>query len=116
VDQHLQHGDQVGGCNVVAFRDGSSLGAQSANVSDETAAGDIQLYPNPVQDRLNINLGKTANQTRQVNIVDISGRIVSRTPVKGQSTLVVPTNFLSPGIYFVQLIGEKVKSYKILKQ
>jgi hypothetical protein len=100
----------------VSFGQGSNLGTPSADFSDESTAGDIHIYPNPVQGRLNFNLGKTVRQTPQVNSVDISGRIVSRTQVKGQSMLVVSTNYLLPVIYFVQLFGEKVKTYKIVKQ
>jgi hypothetical protein len=64
---------------------------------------DIVIYPNPVNDWLHIDI-ESRQAVQQVTIFDVVGREVGRHPYVPEVPLSVKD--LSPGIYFVELLGE----------
>ena len=79
----------------------------------------ISYYPNPVNDVLNMSSHQFINETAQLVVVDISGRIISiseRQFVNGKSQY--DTSNLSFGLYFMTLTFENgtTDTFKFIKQ
>jgi hypothetical protein len=67
---------------------------------------DVVLYPNPAADNLSIIINAKASNNGQVNVLDITGKILSSQDVNlenGKNVINQNTNDLSSGIYFVQV-------------
>ncbi|MFK7774614.1 MAG: T9SS type A sorting domain-containing protein [Saprospiraceae bacterium] len=80
------------------------------------AEKDISLFPNPVQDYLEIDLGKNYNDL-EVRIVNLNGQLLMRKEYDNQIKLRLETPFPS-GIYFAEVISEKknLGIFKIVKE
>ncbi len=74
----------------------------------------VHIYPNPAHTSITIaNL--PLNST--INITDISGRVLNTQYNKQNSTLQIPLNGISNGMYFVQIInGEQRVNKKVVVQ
>ena len=67
---------------------------------------DVVLYPNPAADNLSIIINAKASNNGQVNILDITGKVLSSQDINlenGKNVINQNTNDLSSGIYFVQV-------------
>lgn len=67
---------------------------------------DVVLYPNPATDNLSIIINSKASNNGQVNILDITGKVLSSQDINlenGKNVINQNTNDLSSGIYFVQV-------------
>jgi hypothetical protein len=62
-------------------------------------AATVQIYPNPVADRLTV----TGSAIRQVAVVDISGRLVYQFQANGQPQLTIPVSQWGKGAYIVRV-------------
>ena len=107
---HLQHGDCIGSC-----------GAQPTtntrlNVDENIlqAAG-IRVYPNPVTDHLNINLGINSLHIRSVELIDMTGRTVLQMQIKN-SIVRIQKGQLKSGAYILQLKGDKLLNKQVMIQ
>lgn len=66
------------------------------------------LYPNPVSKNATINIETKAKNIDQLNIIDISGRVLYQDKTFNQKTsLQLNSLNYKPGIYFIQLIQDK---------
>lgn len=113
----------LSGNAIVGFRSTSSEGnymwldkvnmrtGAVTGLEELVTGGSFSLYPNPVTDKLNIelNMVKAANVT--FSIVNIVGQQVGQPLVKnlGQGTAktTIATNSLTPGIYFLNIATDK---------
>jgi len=80
----------------------------------------IEIYPNPVNDRLNVQLNNFKDDVLNLSILDITGRIViikSINPTNHGNTLDLDLSNLESGAYFVKLtsVGKDIIQ-KIIKQ
>ena len=103
------------GCEVldtIAVRIDSTISA----ISPELALLDVQLYPNPVTDRLQVQIGKLPTEAVSLSIVDLSGRSVMELPVTDRITTLDMTD-LNAGMYLVQISvdGSVARHLKLLK-
>ena len=62
---------------------------------------DMRLYPNPASHFVQVELGRYADDARQVDLTDVDGRVVRQVPVSGQSVR-VDISDLPAGLYFVR--------------
>ena len=103
-------------CFSVSAIIGGEETAKSEEVCETTLKGEsiveltssINIYPNPVNDRLYI---ETEVEVREVVVYDVFGR--QQTTDNGQQTFIDVTN-LNSGIYFVKVVaenGEVVKRF-----
>jgi len=78
------------------------------------AVSPFAVYPNPVRDFMNVN---NAADIASVEIIDITGKIVSSKENTGMNTMRVSTSELESGIYLVRIntIDGKVFADKIIK-
>jgi hypothetical protein len=81
-----------------------------ANVIDLNRLGkgsSVNIYPNPVNDVLNIDLMATEASVTVVKITDMSGRLIQQVQtnaVQGFNTIQVNLSALSSGLYTIQLL------------
>ena len=92
-------------CHILMHEDDGMMGQfvvgnYSDGVPNVPTPADLRIYPNPVQDELNIATGITPPNAT-ITITDIFGRELYRSPYTGQLTL--NTSRWNSGIYFVQL-------------
>ncbi len=80
----------------------------------EFSQKDISVYPNPVNDLLNI---KSEVALEKLEIFNINGKLIFEKQLNQQLDVVSNLSFLSSGIYFLKLEGEKSSIIKrIIKE
>lgn len=73
---------------------------------DFSSAGYVRVFPNPVEEELNINTNITF-QKATLNITDMKGQVVLKTAVNGSGAITVPLNKLTPGMYVARISDGK---------
>jgi hypothetical protein len=82
----------------------------------ETVSGTsliLDAYPNPAEDMLNIIFSNSEAGRYNVNLVDLSGRIVRSEQIEameGDNRLIWDVSALQSGVYFLDMIGEEGRS------
>ena len=87
-------------------------------VSEEANSNKIKFYPNPVKNKLNINLGNISNQEVELQIVDICGRtIYNNQHLIKDNKISYSTAALNSGLYFIKLNFNNgtTNSFKFIK-
>jgi hypothetical protein len=75
---------------------------------------DIYIYPNPVQDRINIS---GLSDKEDIVLTDISGRTLYTVKSDGSREMQIPVDHLSSGMYFVRISSNTaVRTVKVIKQ
>lgn len=80
-------------------------------ISDPKEELSISLFPNPVEDRLNLKIETPMDRSSlQVQIIGLDGKIhlSANQNILGNKILSLPVEGLRSGFYFVQLTSEKV--------
>jgi beta-glucanase (GH16 family) len=88
------------------------------STNNPTIDSEVKIYPNPVKDTLNINLGNIFSKEVHVRIYDISGRVMFKEYFKHNSkNLEINTSFLNKGVYFISLNlnGTDTRTQKFVK-
>jgi hypothetical protein len=108
VQDHLKHGDGMGSCSVASITSVNSI-------TEEVSTYQVQVYPNPVADNLNIRVSKLeAGAT--VQVYNVQGAVVLSQPLTNTAQS-LSVHKLTPGIYYIKLNnGGKVSTQKIIKQ
>lgn len=76
----------------------------------------VVLYPNPVDDILNVNIKALKGDKVLYNLMDMSGKLISVKEEKNSTFKINMVNLLS-GVYILVLQDEaSKKSYKIIKR
>lgn len=74
----------------------------TCTASQEELSLDFDLYPNPANDNLTIQLDDNYNEQLSVTVVDVLGQVVSRRQLAtGDLYTTIPTSSLVEGVYFV---------------
>ena len=103
-----------------AVSDESSFASIRSNIATnapqtairEIALENINIYPNPVKDKLIIDYPEC--QINKVDIVDVSGKLVQQ---RNDSKDQINVSCLSPGIYFVKIeTGKGIVTKKFIKE
>ncbi|HFA51598.1 MAG TPA: T9SS type A sorting domain-containing protein [Bacteroidetes bacterium] len=91
----------------------------STSAADEKIAS-LKVLPNPVGDRLNLEISSLLSGNFRIRIMDVKGQEVSYTPVDvqaGQQLKSVDVAALPPGMYVVQLCGnEHLAAVQMMKK
>ena len=94
--------------------------AEVSRIFDSELNIDLQLFPNPVQEVLNINLSSQESGTANIKLINLSGQIVKQSAINlfyGQQSKSIALSNFPKGIYFLHFSnGEKSIVKKILKQ
>jgi hypothetical protein len=110
VQQHLNHGDQLGACNTASV----SL-AREGSVMEEAADYSIALYPNPATEVLHIKVSKLeAGAT--VHLYNANGAMIMNQRLTN-TTQSISLRGLAAGLYYVQVKnGKYMSTEKVIKQ
>ena len=76
----------------------------------------VTLFPNPVQNELNIDFGRMIQNEINIEMYDVAGRRISNQEFSGSNTVKLNTTSLNEGVYLIKLTsneGEQV--YKFVK-
>ncbi len=87
-----------------------------SRISFPTSEPKMALFPNPVTDRLNVLLESEFTGSLEVLIMDIHGKIVSRTKLNKPSTTlqeVIDVDELSNGTYVLRIVQDKRQLSKL---
>ncbi len=86
----------------------------AAGIEQTQIQNTFTLYPNPVNDVLNINFNKNVNA--QIEIISITGQVIKRTTTENNSTGSINTSNLPKGVYFARInINGETYSQKFIK-
>ncbi len=107
---HLQHGDCIGSCGAEP-----TLISKSALVENIMQSEGIRVYPNPVRDHLNIDLGVNSLNVRSIEIIDVTGRILMRITPKN-SIVNIRRGQLKAGTYILKLMGDTLLQKQVVVQ
>jgi len=109
-----------GGNNIYLDDINLYAGAPSDNlvlgVNDLTGINNVELYPNPTEGDVHIKYSANQSEKMIVQITDITGKVVSTSQIaskEGSNLIIVPTEGLSSGTYFVKL-GNNSKALKFV--
>jgi lysyl endopeptidase len=85
---------------------------------DEINSESISVYPNPTSSELYVDLGGIEYSFNEIQLVDLTGRIISTNAVNKDIKLyTISTSSLSNGVYSVKIIGKEGSLTKrIIKQ
>ena len=88
--------------------DGSYKYSSIVEVKLTTHDSRLTIFPNPVQDKLNITLGTAANGTYKVRIITVAGvEAFSKTGIAANgNTITLNASNLAGGVYMVELTDE----------
>jgi len=73
----------------------------SAHVDENDPFKYISVFPNPVRGKLQIMLSKDFEDLA-IKLLDLTGRVVKTTAVKGERNSMIDCEGISPGLYFLQ--------------
>lgn len=79
------------------------LGLATGISTIENATAQIIVSPNPVADKINIDLSKFSNEIRSIGLYDVSGRIVKELTVSQARIYTINRENLNSGTYFVKV-------------
>jgi hypothetical protein len=85
------------------------------NIESHEMLPEMEIYPNPVQDVLNLNIS-SQDQELSCRIINQAGQIIQdhKFNASASSNITINTSMLEPGIYFVQISSNK--GYSIAKK
>ena len=113
---HLLHGDYIGSCSDGQYNYVSADKTTENNiVAREFNIDKLTVYPNPVNNQINIFLGANDLHIKKITLFDMSGRLLKHIGVIQQSNnVVIPRGSLKPGIYLLRMQGERVVTKKVV--
>jgi hypothetical protein len=109
-----------GGNNIYLDDINLYAGAPSDNlvlgINDLNDINNVELYPNPAEGDVHIKFSANQAEKMVVQITDITGKVVSTSQItskEGSNLIIVPTDGMSSGTYFVKL-GNNAKALKFV--
>ena len=112
--------DKVVLATSMASISGLGSAANNCNVvtatSKTAAASGIGVYPNPAQDKINIELGANQLNVKIIEVVDATGKVLWQVTTGKQPTLSIPSDKLRPGIYLLRFKGDTTTTQRIAIQ
>lgn len=82
-------------------------------------SSNLLVYPNPVSDKLTVQLSENIGKTAQVNIIDLTGKVLINQTFNtlGKNEILLNTEQLVKGIYLVKVLNQnQVFVTKIIKE
>jgi len=93
------------------FIDNVELRSGPTGVEEVIAEGSFNIYPNPVDDKLNVNLDIVKGSKVSMSIINILGQQVGETVEHsfnaGQNSTTINTATFTPGVYFLNISTEE---------
>ncbi len=87
-------------------------------VQEFSGINNIEIYPNPAKDKINLTFDIESNEHVQINLLTLTGEtVVTRNleSVRKEDKYEMDLNNVSPGIYMIEIrIGNSVKTHKLV--
>lgn len=109
VPARLALGDFLGFCNSHPCPVPQNNGHYTSNIqpSLDIYAEKVQIYPNPSDGEFNLIFENTPQETTELQILDLAGRVVLREYLSpGNLSQWINANKLAPGVYHLKLLHE----------
>ena len=91
--------------------------AKASSVVALNAIDEARVYPNPFQDQTHVGLSKSAQMSLEVELVDMTGRVLHQQSLNPGETLDIEAANLSTGMYLLRVNdGEESQSHRLIKQ
>jgi len=108
----------VNSCGTSPIRARNGISVTNCARTESSAFMDINAYPNPVSDLLNVTFSSDKNQDVLVNVLDAAGRLVmteNRNADEGSNKFEFSVKGLSSGIYSLQFrTADAVETIRII--
>ena len=116
VDNYNDNNDPlVSGENVISFSVDQNVPGSIASdrfeikfdnttlsVDDFEAAG-ISMYPNPVEDKVTLDLSQFNEQARQLSLYDVTGKLINNYTIDNQENYEINMSNYASGVYIVKI-------------
>lgn len=79
----------------------------NTSISETPQAASIQVQPNPVNDYFQVTFGDFAGRVRELEMFDISGRMVKNISIENAAQVTVQREGLASGSYVLRIITDK---------
>ena len=77
----------------------------------------LAVFPNPAHDFLNVSWKGKTSQDCKIQLFDLIGRLVQTHEMRNGNTVIINTQGLNPGVYFVKVFNEsRMMTKKVMKQ
>ncbi len=77
------------------------------SVDDFRLQSSLKVYPNPVQDLLNVELDDAGNRIQSIELLDVTGRTVARHGNLNVTRFTLTGDQVTAGVYLLRVRGEK---------
>ena len=76
-------------------------------------SNDVKIYPNPITDKININIANQDLRSVNIKLYNISGEIIMSDNYSNLNNIIISTENLEEGIYFLSInnLVEKIVKY-----
>lgn len=73
----------------------------------------VSVYPNPFSDKITLQFSKQVNA--KMEMVDVLGKVVYSSQIKGKKDVMLLNYNLADGVYYIRLTGDVNKQIKVVK-
>ncbi len=89
--------DGVGTFKITSSPSYNKANCNGATSTSETEGDQVLVYPNPADQMVHVQFGKSASG--QLQIADVHGKLHESIPFNGREVLNISVNYLEPGMY-----------------
>ncbi|CAN5482845.1 hypothetical protein BH11BAC2_BH11BAC2_13090 [soil metagenome] len=87
--------------------DVSVIDCTNTGLPNNNSGKDLELYPNPVKDILNVKFGNLGKSNHECLLTDLAGKTIFRRTYNHESEIQINLSTYSPGIYFLTIFDGK---------
>ncbi len=94
------------------------LDAALVGMAEKAQAADLQVFPNPATDNVNVRLAEPATRNMTVDLCDATGRVIlSQRAIPGVQQQVIDLCGIAPGAYMLTLTenGKSIRSARVMR-
>jgi len=84
----------------------------STSIFEEQEVLDIKIYPNPVVNELRVDWSKSEVKAEKLTIISSNGQLINSRFVGGGSQLLISTEDLTEGLYYLKVEGKDALIFK----
>ena len=118
--EYLITKDDYNGSKVVVYSWNPADTSAAIGPMSKATASTALVYPNPVEKALTVNLNKSVTNDLGIRIVDLSGKVVHASRIKGSGLFSIDIEDLQRGIYILTIAdaasGKKIAESKFIKK
>lgn len=90
-------------------------GTDNADISEEIVVGDMQVFPNPFADKVNINITTSQNEQIEIRIVDVLGKEQHKQFITSNTPTEINTQ-LPSGVYIITaVVNGELKTMRVMR-